>query len=80
MLDKPNERQAEALHRLLASEDFEVVRKWLESSIQSIRERNDTVTEVDGLRKNQGALQALKEILETQDHAGEIARRYRSNR
>jgi len=78
MLDKLTERQAEALHRMASNPDFQVLREWLESSIQSIRVQNDDVADTDSFRRNQGAIAALKKVLEDQDQSGEILRKFRN--
>jgi len=77
-LAKPTERQAEALKRLQANGDFKVVVEWLNDSIQQIREQNDSIQEETSFRRNQGALWALKSLLEHKEQAGEILQRYRS--
>lgn len=80
MINQPDKEVAEALHRLSSNADFQKVGEWLRSSIQVLRVENDSVVEVETFRRNQGAINAQKEILEYVQNSGKILSRYRSNR
>lgn len=82
MIDVPQDpdeqaRVLRALDRLGNSDDFQVVRRWLESELSRIREANDQVEEEVHLRRGQGAALTLRYLFETQDSAREALRRSR---
>ncbi len=69
MLLKPPARVIAALASLDGNDDFEEVCKWLDESLSSIRSLNDSTKDEVQTRWNQGASQALHELLEKKRNA-----------
>lgn len=69
MLTKPPARVIAALASLDGNNDFEEVCKWLDESLSSIRSLNDSTKDEVQTRWNQGASQALHELLEKKRNA-----------
>ena len=77
MLKKPDTQVLNALASLQGNSSFETVRSWLESSLQDLYVTS-TITKDDVLsRWNQGAAQAVAELLEKAKEAPEVIRRSR---
>lgn len=71
MLRKPPHRVIAALASLDGNSDFEEVCKWLEESLSDVRASNDSTRDEVQTRWNQGASQALAELLEKKRTARE---------
>jgi hypothetical protein len=64
MLSKPPARVIAALASLDGNSEFEEVCKWLDESLSEIRTLNDSTRDEVQTRWNQGASQAISELLE----------------
>jgi hypothetical protein len=64
MLLKPPARVVAALSSLEGNNDFEEVCKWLDESLQALRDETDFARDEVQTRWNQGASQALRVFLE----------------
>lgn len=71
MLTKPPARVVAALASLDGNSDFEEVCKWLDESLQALREETDFARDEVQTRWNQGASQALRVFLEKKHSARE---------
>lgn len=77
MLKRPDERVLQALANLEGNLSFETIRSWLEESLQDLyRDSCNTKDEVLS-RWQQGAAQAVGEILEKSKEAGNVIRKSR---
>jgi hypothetical protein len=77
MLKKPSTQVLAALSQLEGNPSFETVRTWLNESLQDLY-RNSCNTKDDVLsRWNQGAAQAVEDLLAKASDATEVIRRSR---
>ena len=77
MLKKPSQQVLNALSSLEGNSQFETVRSWLEESLQDLyRDSVNTKDEVLS-RWQQGAAQAVGELLEKSKEAGDVIRKSR---
>jgi len=77
MLKRPDEKVLQALANLEGNLSFETIRSWLEESLQDLY-RDSCNTKDDVLsRWQQGAAQAVGEILEKSKEAGNVIRKSR---
>lgn len=77
MLKRPDEKVLQALASLEGNLSFETIRSWLEESLQDLY-RDSCNTKDDVLsRWQQGAAQAVGEILEKSKEAGSVIRKSR---
>jgi hypothetical protein len=77
MLKRPDDKVLQALANLEGNLSFETIRSWLEESLQDLY-RDSCSTKDDVLsRWQQGAAQAVGEILEKSKEAGNVIRKSR---
>lgn len=76
MLGKLDQRTAKALHSLKASQEWQVVKEWLDYSLTEIRQRSDRESSEIQLRWNQGACQILAELFKAQEDAKNALNKY----
>ena len=77
MLKKPSQQVLNALSSLEGNSQFETVRSWLEESLQDLyRDSVNTKDEVLS-RWQQGAAQAVEDLLTKASEAPEVIRRSR---
>ena len=77
MLKKPDTQVLNALASLQGNSNFEAIRSWLEASLQDLYVTS-SITKDDVIsRWNQGAAQAVAELLEKAKEAPEVIRRSR---
>jgi len=77
MLQKPSIQVLNALASLKGNNQFEAILQWMEASLQDLyRDSANTKDEVL-CRWQQGAAQAVSEILEKSKDAGEVIRKLR---
>jgi hypothetical protein len=77
MLKKPDTQVLNALATLQGNSSFETIRSWLESSLQDLYVTSTISKEEVLSRWNQGAAQAVAELLEKAKEAPEALRRSR---
>lgn len=77
MLKKPDTQVLNALASLQGNSNFETIRSWLESSLQDLYVTSSITKDEVISRWNQGAAQAVAELLEKAKEAPEVIRRSR---
>ena len=77
MLKKPDTQVLNALASLQGNSNFEAIRSWLESSLQDLYVTSSITKDEVISRWNQGAAQAVAELLEKAKEAPEVIRRSR---
>lgn len=79
MLSKLSEREAFALARIVATDDFQIIRDYLQHNLD---ERDTANRHLDGvpLARSQGAAQLLADFLQSARDAAQIANRIRASR
>lgn len=77
MLKKPDTQVLNALASLQGNSNFETIRSWLESSLQDLYVTSSMTKDEVLSRWNQGAAQAVAELLEKANEAPEVIRRSR---
>jgi hypothetical protein len=75
MLQRPDLRVIQALTALEGNVEFQVVLAWLQGNLDSIRKDNDLAKDEVLNRWNQGACQALDELIDTAKNARQAASR-----
>lgn len=80
MINRPKEPLVwQALTRLRYNDDWNTVRKWLESERKALQDRNDGQLDDTLLRQGQGASLMLKELFKTLDESEDAIRRMKAN-
>jgi hypothetical protein len=77
MLVRPNQQVLSALASLQGNASFETVRAWLEDSRQHLYSGMSVTKDEVLTRWQQGAVQAVDELLETACNAQEVIRKSR---
>ena len=75
MLQRPELRVIQAFNNLEGSVEFQVVLTWLQGNLDEIRKSNDSTKDEVLTRWNQGACQALEELIDTAKNARQAAAR-----
>lgn len=77
MLQKTDRVIISALATLKGSKEFEIVRVYLEQSLQELYRANATTKDEVILRWNQGAIQLIEQFLDTAKNARETLQKFR---
>lgn len=75
MLQRPELRVIQAFNNLEGNVEFQVVLAWLQGNLDEIRKSNDSTKDEVLTRWNQGACQALEELIDTAKNARQAAAR-----
>ena len=75
MLKRLDKNVASAFSTLRLDPQFQTVLEWLKSSLEDVRRDNDSTKDEVLTRWNQGAAQALAEILATAEQSQELLRK-----
>jgi hypothetical protein len=77
MLQKPDRILIAALSTLKGNREFEIVRVYLEQSLQELYRANATTKDEVILRWNQGAIQLIEQFLDMAKNARETLQKFR---
>jgi hypothetical protein len=77
VLQKTDRVIISALATLKGSKEFEIVRVYLEQSLQELYRANATTKDEVILRWNQGAIQLIEQFLDTAKNARETLQKFR---